>query len=245
MGTQIWRAYVTWGGNITLLALLSVPFLADVGTYIRMEHSDALKLTERVQGLGVALSLSCLSATVGGPIKFTTTLHVAVPFFGLSVFLNTIASSLVIYRLLAHRRQMRQFGASFLSTSQTYASLSSIFIESAALYTITGLIWFPLQILNSPVVVPVGVLFTVACFLAPALIQLRIARGVAFDHERASATLGDANKPTSVIKFKSTQDSRTEVEMSTGMTSSVRDSDVKSSSMVGVRDINNILLFLM
>jgi hypothetical protein len=160
-GLFVWRAWVLWDGNKRVMAVPILAYLTSIG-------------------LGVALELTCLGTADGGPITLPKTLHVAIPFYGLSVGLTLLTASLIIIKLYQHRREMQQAGLGDDHGLDTYASISNIIIESAVMYTITGIVFFPLQILNLPAVTPVGVVFTVASFIAPTLIQLRLTQGRAY-----------------------------------------------------------------
>jgi hypothetical protein len=61
-----------------------------------------------------------------------------------------------------------------------YTSLTSIFVESAAIYTICGALYLPFVEVDSALVDPFALLVRVLSFMGPALIQLRIAEGTAY-----------------------------------------------------------------
>jgi hypothetical protein len=99
----------------------------------------------------------------------------------LSIGLNILATAFIGGTLLRQRRYMQSMRQP-MSTApplSLYGSITAIFVESAALYTGCGLLYFPFQLLHSPYVDPFSLLFRISVILGPALIQLRVAEGVA------------------------------------------------------------------
>lgn len=84
-----------------------------------------------------------------------------IAYMAVSLSVNTILTLLIIFRILLIRRNLRQA----LSThSQTYTSIIALLIESAALYTIVGLM----------TVVTCGVGSPIQYALLPMLGQLQV-----------------------------------------------------------------------
>ncbi|OSX62053.1 hypothetical protein POSPLADRAFT_1046515 [Postia placenta MAD-698-R-SB12] len=128
-------------------------------------------------------SLSVLSvlvtvylADVGTKYGGDAVVHFGTAFWSLSVALNVLATLLIAGRLLYRRRNL--FGG-FSASSSRYTFAVSVVTESAALYTICGLIYIPLYAVNSVLQYPFSALFCAASFTAPHLIILRMALGVA------------------------------------------------------------------
>jgi hypothetical protein len=129
--------------------------------------------------MGFALNLSCLSATSSGPIKVLSASHLSAPFIGLSIGLNFTATALITFRLMGHRTRLVQAGLK-RADARAYTSLLGIIVESALLYTVAGVVFIPFLVKRMPVATAFSTCFIVTAFLAPGLIQLRIARGTAY-----------------------------------------------------------------
>ncbi|KAF9559468.1 hypothetical protein CPC08DRAFT_708871 [Agrocybe pediades] len=99
-----------------------------------------------------------------------------VGFHACSVALNVITTLLIAGRLMYQRKQIRDLGEEH---SKRYLSLMAVFAESGAIYSISGLVFIPLYARNSVFVYPFAGVVEAASGIAPALILLRMALGVA------------------------------------------------------------------
>ncbi len=75
-------------------------------------------------------------------------------FWSLSVGLNVIVTILIASRILYHQRRIR-----LLRQSAHYSGVISILVESASLYSISGLIYIPLFALDLPLQYPFSAFF--------------------------------------------------------------------------------------
>jgi hypothetical protein len=91
-----------------------------------------------------------------------------------SVTFNVLTTSAIATKMLRQRKRLINAGVSRSQASQTYISLSSIFIESAAIYTLTGIVATYFLATSSEISQPFTTLFESISFLNPALIQLRL-----------------------------------------------------------------------
>jgi hypothetical protein len=126
-------------------------------------------------GASLSYSLICLQTDI---LNFDDLVTVNLTQTSLSIGFNIVASGLIAYRLLHHRRSLRLAGLNPLS-NRTYSTLTTIFVESAALYTICGALYLPFAQADSALIDPFALLTRCMSFLGPALIQLRIAEGTA------------------------------------------------------------------
>jgi hypothetical protein len=196
--------YVIWDANLWICIVPLLIFLSSLGmSTIFMPstpNSSAHSITHHAYyvypGMGIALNLSCLSATSSGPIKVISASHLSAPFIGLSIALNVTATALITFRLLQHRRRLVQAGFE-RSHTRTYSSLLGVIVESALLYTVAGLLFLPFLVKKNPLATAFSTCFIVTAFLAPGLIQLRIARGTAYSRAGASSDLGSSVGPNS------------------------------------------------
>ncbi|KAJ7506555.1 hypothetical protein B0H11DRAFT_1971772 [Mycena galericulata] len=112
-------------------------------------------------------------------------------FWSLSVALNVILTCLISYKLLRQHRRVRSL--QLTEAGDRYTHIVAILVESAALYSICGLIYIPLFALNIPLQYPFSALLGSAAGIAPNLIIFRIALGVDFN--------GDTVQQVSSVRF--------------------------------------------
>ncbi|TFK39598.1 hypothetical protein BDQ12DRAFT_682076 [Crucibulum laeve] len=148
----IYRLWVVWVDSYTVILIPSVLFVGSLATGIA----------------GVALfhHVDAQNAIV----------NLGVGFHSLSVALNVLVTALIAGRLLYHRRTISVLGGEH---TRQYLSLLAVFAESGAIYSITGLVYIPLYALHSNLIFVFAPLLEAASGIAPALILLRIALGVA------------------------------------------------------------------
>ncbi|KAJ7705445.1 hypothetical protein B0H17DRAFT_668545 [Mycena rosella] len=112
-------------------------------------------------------------------------------FWSTSVALNIVVTLLISIKLL---RQHRRIGAlQIRGPDRSYPDIVAIFVESAALYSICGLIYIPLFAIDTPLQYPFSALLASTAGIAPNLIIFRIAIGVDFKGDSAQPD------PSSVI----------------------------------------------
>ncbi len=85
-------------------------------------------------------------------IQASSVIHIQTAFFCLSVSLNVLCTLFITWRLLHQQRLAKQLGST--GSSKTYTPIVIIVAESAALYSIFGIINVPLGVLQSPVQFP-------------------------------------------------------------------------------------------
>lgn len=78
----------------------------------------------------------------------TISINLAIPYWAISIALNVLITACIVGRLLYMRYQMRKVLA---GTGSEYISITSMMIESAALYTANGLIFLVSYAVNSPI----------------------------------------------------------------------------------------------
>jgi hypothetical protein len=96
----------------------------------------------------------------------------------------------MISRLLYHRRRQRAIGGNIDSQAANdniYTFLSKIFIETAALYTIANVLFIAVLLSKPEAVDPFAFLARMMTFIGPALIQLRVAGGSAYNPTRMTS----------------------------------------------------------
>jgi len=152
--------------------------------------------------------------------KASAVVNLGVAFHSCSIALNVLATSLIAGKLLYQRHLVRKISQSH---GGPYLSLTAVFAESGAIYSITGLVYIPLYATSSPYIYPFAALLEAASGIAPALIILRIALGVAVSRQDETT-----RRPVSDMQFKRNDESRSAVEFS-GLTTSVGSSDARSS----------------
>ncbi|KDR81779.1 hypothetical protein GALMADRAFT_221645 [Galerina marginata CBS 339.88] len=155
----IHRLWIVWLGSYVVITIPSILFIGSLSTGIA----------------GLALFRHLDKAK---PIR-----DLGVGFHSCSVALNVITTSLIAGRLLYQRRRVKELGEGH---GQQYLSLTAVFAESGAIYSIAGLIYIPLYARNSNLVFVFAAIVEAASGIAPALIILRMALGVAVTKNRQS-----------------------------------------------------------
>lgn len=179
-------------------------------------------MTDSPQSAAFSILTLVQTALPGGSLWTHTTYNFAVPYWSLSTAVNIVLTFLIVLRLLLARNQLKAvFGAEY---AQNYTSLIAIIIESAAIYSVTSIIYLIAFARNSNVqnlVIPVLGQVMVKFFplplnpctrsntssqcISPELIAIRVAYGKAFSKETTQLTC-------SGIRFRESQ--------STGITGS-------------------------
>ncbi|KAF8575672.1 hypothetical protein K439DRAFT_725252 [Ramaria rubella] len=150
-GLLIWRCFIVYDCNYWVILVPTMAFMASTG----------LSMLTVFQSAQPTASIWSKSAMV-----------IAIPYWSLSIALNAVVSLLIVCRMLWH----------FIGPqhSALYTSVAAMFVESAAKYAITGLVYIICFARNSNVQnLVLGILCQVEC-MAPELIILRVAIGHAW-----------------------------------------------------------------
>lgn len=123
----------------------------------------------------------------------------------MSIALNVIATSLIAGRLLHRSKEVQTLGIADSDARRQYLSVLAVFVESGALYTISGVVFVPMYAINHRLSNIFAVLFAASASIAPMLILLRTSLGTAYSHSfRATHILGE--KPLSTLVFEQRDD---------------------------------------
>ncbi|KAH8101231.1 hypothetical protein BXZ70DRAFT_117757 [Cristinia sonorae] len=121
----LWRTHVIWSAS-------AGPMFWSMATLIVAFGSLVL-----LGSLSMAILFAIETASPNGFFSAEAT-SFALPFFGLSLGLNIWLTIMIVLRMLYHRRQGREiFGRNY---GKHYASISAMFVESAALYAICSIL---------------------------------------------------------------------------------------------------------
>ncbi|TCD61350.1 hypothetical protein EIP91_008560 [Steccherinum ochraceum] len=121
----LWRTHVIWSAAVG-------PSVWSMATLIVGVGCIAL-----LGSLSMAVLFAIETASPFGFFSSQAT-SFALPYFGLSLALNIWLTLMIFLRMLFHRRQGRKiFGTNY---GKHYASISTMFIESAALYAISSIL---------------------------------------------------------------------------------------------------------
>lgn len=160
----IYRTYVVWGGNLWIIIVPCIMFIGAVGTSIALLIETAKP--------GAVFGVKLIS-------DFGTA------FWSISVSLNVVSTILIAGMLLWHDKKLRRLG---FQGSGPYIGIAAVLAESAALYSVFGLIYIPLFARNLSLQYPFSPLFISAASIAPTLIVIRMALGVAVNEPRNTNT---------------------------------------------------------
>ncbi|TFK40038.1 hypothetical protein BDQ12DRAFT_721516 [Crucibulum laeve] len=171
---SLYRTNVVWGGR---LGVIIVPVMMYIAT------------------LGLGGAFVVLSSQPGITLNGTSMTCWATAFYSLSISLTMLSTLLIATKLLLHQRRNR---ALLDPHDNRYSAIVAIFVESAALYTIFGIMFIICFSKDTPLQYPASSLFNIATGIAPNLIVLRMALGVAYTNDSTLDT-------TMSIRFRSKQ----------------------------------------
>ncbi|KAJ7039366.1 hypothetical protein C8F04DRAFT_1033521, partial [Mycena alexandri] len=128
----LYRTYIIWR-SILVLAFPAVVFLGTVAS-------------------GLALLVE--TGKPGGTFGVSLVPQFGTAFYSSSIGLNVILTSLISYKLLLQHHRVRSLSVTKVPVGERYTDIVAILVESAALYSIAGLIYIPLLALNVPLQYP-------------------------------------------------------------------------------------------
>lgn len=94
------------------------------------------------------------SAKPGASLWERTAINVYIPYWSLGIANNIFMTLLIVFRMLMMRRLVS--GALNSKHLRIYLSISAMLIESAALYSVFGIVYIILFAKNSPVQFPIN-----------------------------------------------------------------------------------------
>jgi len=172
-GLMMYRARLVWDSYRVII----IPFILWVVT------------------LATGIVLCWASFFPGNYITIEPEVRYALAYFSISVFLNVTLTTLICARILLHARKVKKhIGAEYTSP---YLSIVIIFVESALLYTLSGIMFLISLAIGSPIGFIFLRVYTLVAAISPQMLILRVARGIAWG--------GDSTKqpPGSMIRFSS------------------------------------------
>ncbi|EJD43614.1 hypothetical protein AURDEDRAFT_152478 [Auricularia subglabra TFB-10046 SS5] len=158
----LYRTWIIWNRNHLCMLVPCIVYLGSIAS-----------------GIGLSVAAARPAATFGqhAVVAFGTS------FWSISVFLNVLTTAMIAGRLLYHRRQMEMLGR---ARHSQYISVIAVLVESAALYSLSGLVYIPLFALNLPQQYAFSALLCNVTLIAPNLIVLRMALGYAVKDDYTS-----------------------------------------------------------
>ncbi|KAJ7448666.1 hypothetical protein B0H11DRAFT_340224 [Mycena galericulata] len=153
----LFRFWTIWSGNYYVVALPGLAFLTSM--------------------ILSAILIAELSEP-GNTIWTTISVNLAIPYWSISISMTVILTSLIVGRLLFMRYRLRKLMGSNAPTP--YVTVVAMVVESAAIYSINGLIFLVSYGVNSPVQNLALPLLGQTQSIAPLLIILRVAQGEAW-----------------------------------------------------------------
>ncbi|KAI0697524.1 hypothetical protein C8T65DRAFT_518499, partial [Cerioporus squamosus] len=152
-----YRLYIIWGSSIAVMVIPCILWLVTVA---------------------VSTALLIFTAHPSASIFESHIIQLQTAFYCLSISLNTICTVLITGMLWYRQCDLKRNG--FLhSTSPSLAGVIAVIVESAALYSICGIITIPTLVKQLPLQSVMNTLIGSVTCIAPNLIILRLAIGVA------------------------------------------------------------------
>jgi len=162
-GLLVYRCFVVWSTERFCYYIMALPvltFLANIA-------------------IGIVMLIGTWQSALFSGITFT------IPDFSISVAINVLVTLLIVGRLLVTRRQIK--AALGPEHSKIFTSIAAMLIESAALFSVTGLIFIVAFARQSKVQDLILPSLGLVQGIAPMLIILRVAQGRAWSNELSSA----------------------------------------------------------
>ncbi|KAL7278323.1 LOW QUALITY PROTEIN: hypothetical protein ACG7TL_008299 [Trametes sanguinea] len=190
---QIYRLFVVWSGSVLIIIVPICLWIGAVST-------------------GIALLVN--TAKPAATLVQADIIHFQTAFYCLSISLNILTTLLIAGRLWYQHRQVKSLRAP--TAHWDYTSVIAIVIESAALYSICGIIYIPLVVRQLPLQFPITALIGSFTSIAPSLIILRVALGTAVTQETSTK----ASMIFRLTKLRSDVTASTAVASTPGQTTS-------------------------
>ncbi|KAF9447761.1 hypothetical protein P691DRAFT_638943, partial [Macrolepiota fuliginosa MF-IS2] len=125
----------------------------------------------------LSLLLIIMLCVPGITLWSTISINLAIPYWAISIALNVIITTCIAIRVLYMRHQMRQ---ARVGSGSEYVTYTSMTVESAALYTVNGLIFLVSYAVNSPIQNLALPVLGQSQSISPLLIILRVLQGRAW-----------------------------------------------------------------
>ncbi|KXN91605.1 hypothetical protein AN958_12723 [Leucoagaricus sp. SymC.cos] len=180
--------------------------------------------------VALSLILIVMLCVPGITLWSTISINLAIPYWAISIALNVIITACIATRLLYMRYQMRRV---LVGSGSEYISITSMMIESAALYTTNGLIFLVSYAVNSPIQNLALPVLGQTQSISPLLIILRVLQGRAwsssslakfqtgtdlhFNNTSNTALQSGDTGPTLTVKSKVTNGSNPSLKLSEKM----------------------------
>ncbi|KAF8573445.1 hypothetical protein K439DRAFT_1375420 [Ramaria rubella] len=177
-GLLIWRCFIVYNHNYWVILVPMMAFMASTGPF---DYDHVSPPSPYFLFVGLSILTVFQAAQPTASIWSKSAVVIAIPYWSLSIALNAVVSLLIVCRMLWHRHSIgKTLGPRH---SALYTSVAAMFVESAAMYAITGLVYIICFARNSNVQnLVLGILCQVEC-MAPELIILRVALGRAWSKE--------------------------------------------------------------
>ena len=133
--SQIYRLFIIYGSNYYIIIFPILVYLGATGTHSCSPRS-AGKLT-RV--LALAILELVTSFTPGGFFFGASSINFGTPYYSMTIGLNILVTALICYRLLGLSRIVRESMGE--ENAKLYTGVAAILIESAAPYSLTGIMF--------------------------------------------------------------------------------------------------------
>jgi hypothetical protein len=161
--------------------------------------------------LSLAIIQLAISGKPGGDFFNGKTLNFGTPYYAMTIGMNILITSLICGRLFYYSRRIRRLLGT--DTADTYTGIAAILIESAAPYSIVGLMFLIPYAQGSATAIAFGQVWAKMTCLSPQLIILRVITGTAWGKDTISSARnggrGAAHNNKSIISD--------EVMMTTGI----------------------------
>ncbi|KAF9475286.1 hypothetical protein BDN70DRAFT_936015 [Pholiota conissans] len=184
----VWRCQVIFSSSrFPIWAIMLFPYLLWLGSFV----------------MGV---LFLIQVSAASPWT-TSTINWTIPFFSLSLSLNIILTTVIVVRLMLHRRQIG--GIMEDSHGKHYTSIAAMVIESASIFSVFSLLFLVPFVLNNAINQIFFQALSIVQINAMLLIIFRVAQGKGWTRNTAMQITTDRHAVSGVMQFAPGPDSTT------------------------------------
>ncbi|KAK0471097.1 hypothetical protein IW261DRAFT_1513054 [Armillaria novae-zelandiae] len=159
-GLLLYRCYIFYNSHVWVVSFPFFILLASAAMVVITIVQSAVPQTTLFSGLPIHFAIAWISLTVG---------------------FNVIVTTLICYRLLSFYRAIHKTLPSEMTN--TYTSISAMMLESAAPFTISGIVYVIAFAIKSPTQQVFAGIWGVMVSLSPQFIITRVAMGIAWNKD--------------------------------------------------------------
>lgn len=154
---QIYRCFILWSSSYAVILLPFVIFIGTIGEASVAKLDTIDRLTRFRNSAVLAIMTLIAAASPDGNFFVGIAQHLGIAYYALSISLNIMVTTLICMRLFRASRGISAVLGQ--NNAKLYTSLTAILSESAALYSITGIMFIIPYARSSQLTIVFGVIY--------------------------------------------------------------------------------------